>query len=262
MNIYLTGYSGFVGKHISEYLNTKYNVIHINLREIINKENLFNNLSNDDWIINCAASLRPKTDNDKYINSELPVFLMNYIKKKGVNVRLIHLSSINTLKDELKDNYTLSKKKAEQKLTEKNVTIIRLPLIIKLNEEKVIENYGQISIFFKYLKIPILFYPMIFPGNIYTPLDIKKLLNFTNEIIEGKKNNKIYNLLGKDKVNTFEIFKKIATNQNKKVIKINFEIFIKFLPNGIKKFIYKYNFLYNIFANINFEDIKEEKEYL
>ncbi len=262
MNIYLTGYSGFIGKHISANLAQKYNVIHVNLREVVNKENLFNNLLNGDWIINCAASLRPKTDNDEYINSELPVFLMNYIKKKKLNVRLIHLSSINTLKDELKDNYTLSKKKAEEKLTENNVTIIRLPLIIKHNKDKLIENYGQVSIFFKYLKVPILFYPMIFPGNIFTPLDISRLLYFTNEIIEGKKKNKIYNLLGKDKVNTFEIFRKIASNKNKKIIKINLEIFIKFLPIKIKKLIYKYNFLYNIFGNINFEDIKEEKEYL
>ena len=259
MNIFLTGFSGFVGKHVSQFLSQKYNVIHINLRNLDSKNYLLNNLSNGDFIINCAASLRPKTQNDEYINSDFPVLLMNEIKNRSLLIKLIHLSTLNTLNKELKDKYTLSKRRAEISLNDKSVIVIRLPLIVKLNKNKIIENYGQVSIFFKYLKIPIFFYPMIYPGNSFNPLDINKLSIFIEEIIQGKKNEKIYNLFGKNKISTWEIFNQIASTKGKKTFKINLQFLIKIIP---KRIIFKNNFLYNILGNINFEETECKKVFL
>ena len=100
---------------------------------------------------------------------------------------------------------------------------------------------------------------MIYPGNSFNPLDINKLSIFIEEIIQGKKNENIYNLFGKNKINTWEIFNQIASTKGKKTFKINLQFLIKILP---KRIIFKNNFLYNILGNINFEETECKKVFL
>ena len=84
MKICLTGHNGFIGKHISDFFKHKYSISKINLREIKN-ENDFNKnfflskFNKADVIINCAASLNPKSENDFFINQLLPKLIANNI---------------------------------------------------------------------------------------------------------------------------------------------------------------------------------------
>ena len=188
MKIFITGYSGFIGQYLAENLSNEYEIIKINLRGFkeLNdkkKKQLFEKLNDNDVILNCAASLRPSDESDLYINTHFPIFLCDMIKKIRLKVKLIHLSSINTLQDKLKDKYTTSKKKSDQILIKNNVLLIRLPLIIEKDESGIIKPTGQISIFYKYLQIKLPFYPMIYPGNLFNPVDIKDLFFFIKSLI-------------------------------------------------------------------------------
>ena len=267
MKIFITGYSGFIGQYLAENLSNEYDVIKINLRgfkELSDKKKkqLFKKLDNNDVILNCAASLRPSDESDLYINTSFPIFLCDMIKKIRLKVKLIHLSSINTLQDKLKDKYTTSKKKSDQILIKNNVLLIRLPLIIEKDESGIIKPTGQISIFYKYLQIKLPFYPMIYPGNLFNPVDIKDLFFFIKSLITKKNSKGIYNLFGECKVSSWHLFQEIAISKKKKIFKININQFLSYIPKKIKVIIFKYNFLYNIFGNINFSDIEENKTFI
>lgn len=265
MRIFITGSSGFIGSFLKEYFSRDNNVFTVNLRglnklEKMQKEKMFNSLKNGDCIINCAASLRPSNLADKYINSEFPIFLMNLIKKKKLNIKFIHLSTINTLQPRLKDAYTISKEKSDRMLIGKEVFLLRLPLIIQTNNTNDIVNKGQVSIFYKYLNMRFPIYPMIFPGNQFNPLEIKDLSDFIKSLLFDDVKNGVFNLLGKNKLSTWDLFYKIALSKNKKVLKLNLNFILRFIPINLEKIIFKYNFLYNILGNIDFEDIKEKKK--
>ena len=115
---------------------------------------------------------------DIFINENLSKIIQNYIIEKRLATRLFHLSSINVLIKERKDKYTLSKINSEKNLNTKYTSIIRLPLIINYNLGK----KGDIEIFYKYINSKFLpFFPMIYPGNIFRPIEIKKVCNFSYE---------------------------------------------------------------------------------
>ncbi len=248
------------------YFSKYFKVIDINLREFfeindIKKRALLNSIEKDDVIINCAASLRPKNKSDFYINSDFPYYLTQYIKDKNLNARLIHLSTINTTVEILKDKYSLTKKKSEKLLSNENVIVLRLPLILEKNDDQTILPKGQISIFFKYLELGFLpIYPMVYPGNYFNPIDIKKLSKFIHSIIESGYKSATYNLSGEKKVSSWDLFSEIANIKKKKIIKININFLVKYLPKIIMIFVYKHNFLYNLIGKIDFEKhIKNKK---
>ena len=267
MKIFITGYSGFIGHYLTENLSKTYNVVKINLRgfenyDDIKKKALFESLNDNDVIINCAASLRPKNQSDLYINTIFPIFLCDIIKEKKLKVKLIHFSSLNILQNKLKDKYTNSKKKSDQVLIKNDVLLIRLPLIIEKDESKIIKQVGQISIFHKYLKLKLPIYPMIYPGNLFNPIDVKDLYFFIISLIFSKNIKGIYNLYGEEKMSSWDLFQKIAISKNKKVFKINISNFLSHLPKKMKIIIFKFNFLYNLFGNIDFSEIGENKTYI
>ena len=52
---------------------------------------------------------------------------------------------------------------------------------------------------------------MVFPGHLYEPVTIHKLIDFINKIILQKKNvGKTYNISGKSKKNLWDLFEEIA----------------------------------------------------
>ena len=84
MTLVLTGASGFLGNNLNKFLVKKnYRVVRLNLRYFnkINKINIFNKLNrikNLSAIINCAASLNPKSSSDFEVNENLPEIFQNY----------------------------------------------------------------------------------------------------------------------------------------------------------------------------------------
>ena len=55
-------------------------------------------------------ALRPKNKTDFFINSDFPYFLSKYLSDKNLHTKIIHISTVNTNVEFLKDNYSLSKK--------------------------------------------------------------------------------------------------------------------------------------------------------
>lgn len=259
MKIFLTGSSGFIGSHLKKFFLNKYKVLDVDLRKLDGNYNLNNltilsSVQKNDVIINCAASLRPKSKLDFYINSKFPILLIKYLKKKKLNNKFIHLSSLNVTVGQMKDSYSLSKKKCEKLIKSKNVIILRLPLIIKKNRKNELLSNGALSIFFKYLNFDFLpIYPMVYPGNYYNPIEINKIAKFIFKLIKTNKIKKIYNLSGEIKFSTWDLFKRIANKKNKRVVKIQTKYLKKVLPKSFMKIVYKYNFLNNLLGNIDFE---------
>ena len=58
-------------------------------------------------------------------------------------------------------------------------------------------------------------------------------------MIENGDKKQIYNLMGKEQLNIWDLFNKIAIKNNKKTLKINTSFLRKVLPNSIKKMLFK-----------------------
>lgn len=243
MKISVIGASGFIGKYLSKNMPNNFIVNKIKLRgENLSKlsEKKIKSIFSSEIILNCAASLSPKTQNDFFLNEKFVSYLLHL--NKTHQKKIIHLSSINTLVKDRIDSYSLTKKKSEKKIIKsKNLIIIRLPLVIR-EKNNVLQAEGNISKLFAYLdsiKIPI--YPMIYPGHIYQPIEIGLVKKKIIELI--KKNNKYreVNLVGNKKISLWDMFKRIANMKNKKVYKIDLRCFYKIMPKFIKSVIKKQN---------------------
>jgi dTDP-4-dehydrorhamnose reductase len=261
MKILVTGYSGFLGKFICDKFSKDHEIIKLNCRNInfkneIEIENLLKNFLNIDVVINCAASLKPQNSNDLFINEKFPKLISDFLQKNNKECIFFHISTINVLIDLRKDSYTKSKKKAEESLIKSKTIIIRLPLIFKENNGE-IENFGNLSFFFKYLNIILPIYPMIYPGHLYEPLSLDKFLIFLEKLIKVKKNDElIFNISGDKKKSLWQLFEKIAIQKNKKIYKINVS---RYIPTFLLNFFAKNNNFFQQFINIDNSKFREKK---
>ena len=72
----------------------------------------------------------------------------------------------------------------------------------------------------------------------------------------------IYNIAGNKKKSLWDLFQEMADYKNKKVLKINFKIFDKVLPNIFKNFLIKNSSVIQQLIVIDHTEYKEKKEYL
>jgi len=244
MKVILTGYSGFLGSHLYKILSKKkYQIIKINLKtkKKLNKRFLINLLSRykkTSILVNCAASLKPKTANDLFVNCYLPEILEDFSHKN--KIKFIHLSTLNTLVKERLDPYSISKKIGEEKISVTKSSIVRLPLIYKKKNNLFLDQ-GELKIFFTYINlIRIPFYPFIYPGSIYKPIDVERACMSIHSLFK-KKNNQIINLQGKKKFSTFKLFELICAQNNKACFKIHTAWVRKIVPTKFQSCFYKYN---------------------
>ena len=83
---------------------------------------------------------------------------------------------------------------------------------------------------------------MIYPGHLYQPVQVKKILIFIENIIFKKRNlKKIYNIVGKDKKYLWDLYYQIASYKKKRVLKINTQLIEKLMPIFVKACIKKIN---------------------
>ena len=245
LELALTGSGGFIGKYISKKFITDYNLSYIKLKnrkdviEFIEqiKKNKF------DLIINCAASLNPKSKWDFYINIKLPKIIVYSLQKYKLKANLYHLSSINVLNTKLNDNYTLSKKKAEKNLVNTKAIIIRPNMILSDN------NDGQTKIFHNYLSYKLPVYLMIKNGNFYKPIYLSDFIKILEKIINEQDKKIIYNIEGSEVKSIWEIFLEINKVYKRKVLPININKFGFLIPTFVKKIMNKNKYFQHINEN-------------
>ena len=255
MNIAIFGFSGFIGSHIVKTFGKSHNILKINVRNInyqSSEKEIFNYLENElihpDVIINCCANTSPKSKNDIFINENLSKIIQNFVIKKKLSVHFYHISSINVLIKDRMDKYTFSKINAEKNLINNFTSIIRLPLIINFNNGK----KGDLEIFYKYLNLKLLpIFPMIYPGNVYRPIEIEKFCSFFLKLINNQEKTQIYNLMGKEKKTLWDLFQFIAKIYDRNTLKINTLLLNKILPDIIKKNFLKKNSFLGQFLSID-----------
>lgn len=268
MKVLITGYSGFLGNFLSKNLSKNFEIIKLNLRNIPLKNSDSFNIFLDqflevDFIINCAASLKPKTKRDVFINQDFPSILAEYLERKNKNILFIHISTLNVLIEERQDFYTITKRNAEKKLKNYNVVLIRLPLIYE-KIENVIQGKGNFKKIDNYLNLSFLpLYPMVFPGHIHKPVEIIKISNFIEKILFNKKKEYLtYNILGKHKKSLWDLFFEMASKRNKRTLKINLTLFNKLMPIIIKKYLKKNSSFLQQLTIIDHSKFEEKIEYL
>jgi len=165
--------------------------------------------------------------------------------------------------NERRDPYTISKKIAEKKLENEKVVILRLPLLY-YEIDNVLQPDGNLKEIFNYLSLRFPYiYPMIYPGHIYEPLEINKLIIFIeNLILERERSENIYNIVGNEKKKLWDIFYQIAKHKNKKVLKINVGKIEKLIPNFLKLHINKRQNFFQQLISIDHTKFNERKTFL
>ena len=196
-------------------------------------------------LINCLASLKPKNKSDIYINENLPKDLLLY-PAEGESF-LIQLSTNNVLVNQIKDDYTIQKKKAEENIyaiKNSKYNLIRLPFLLPKNIFD--KNYlpRQYKLLMSFIDLP--FISFVPPSrNIYRPINVQDIIDVILSKISTNENNKTININGPREMNLLEIVK-LLLSKNKKRNK-NILLAIPF-PWKILDFILsKFPYLLNIF---------------
>ena len=104
---------------------------------------------------------------------------------------------------------------------------------------------------------------MFFPGHLHNPVEVVKISDFIEKILSNKDREYLtYNILGKEKKSLWDLFFEMATNKNKKTIKISLILFNKFMPNVIKTNLEKNSSFLQQLLTIDHSKFEEKKDYL
>ena len=254
--IILIGENGLLARAFKESLtsqNIPFSVIKITRKNNIkNKKELYKILKkylNDRssyTLINCLASLKPKNKSDLYINENLPKDLIMY--PTGSEIFLIHFSTNNIFSNQIKDNYTIQKKKGEeniQKIRNSKYNLIRLPFLLPKNSFDKNNLPKQFKLLMSLIDLPIIsFVPP--SRNIYRPINVQKVVDLTlSKISKKNKKSETININGPKEMNLLEISRFILSKNQKRKKNILFKI--PFPWKILDFFLSKFPYLSNLF---------------
>ena len=254
--IILIGENGLLARAFKESLtsqNIPFSVIKITRKNNIkNKKELYKILKNylndrpSYTLINCLASLKPKNKSDLYINENLPKDLIMY--PTGSEIFLIHFSTNNIFSNQIKDNYTIQKKKGEeniQKIRNSKYNLIRLPFLLPKNNFDKNNLPKQFKLLMSLIDLPIIsFVPP--SRNIYRPINVQKVVDLTlSKISKKNKKSETININGPKEMNLLEISRFILSKNQKRKKNILFKI--PFPWKILDFFLSKFPYLLNLF---------------
>ena len=253
--IILIGETGLLSRALKDALimkNIPFIVIKISRKNnISNKKELYKILkkylkNNTSFIlINCLASLNPKNKSDIYINENLPKDLLLY-PSEGESF-LIQFSTNNVLVNQIKDDYTIQKKKAEENIyaiKNSKYNLIRLPFLLPKNFFD--KNYlpKQYKLLMSFIDLP--FISFVPPSrNIYRPINVQDIVDVILSKISTNENNKTININGPREMNLLEIAKLLLSKNKKR--KKNILLAIPFPWKILDFFLSKFPYLLNLF---------------
>lgn len=215
MNIILSGGTGFIGKYIrAESLKRGHTVTEIDLRKIFSQNNprlavacILGAVPNESVFIHAAAVKNPKSELDEYFNTDVPSLLQQEYLEVAKSGTFVFISSLNVRIRQLNDFYTKQKQNAEKKLTDKNTIILRPGLVWSSHSE------GERLLLERYLRLPLPFHPVPYPGNYYSPIYVCDLASYIVDTVMEPIRHKEINIFGDKKVSFFELAQSVSTNR-------------------------------------------------
>ena len=137
----------------------------------------------------------------------MPIELSNYCKLNNPKITIFFISTLNIFLPLKKNKYIQSKKKAEKKiLNEKNIKIIRIPLIISKKNDGDLKHLNNIINFIPFITF------VLDRGSKINFIHIRDLLNFFEEIINKIPIKKEINLINKNFI-FFKRYMRIPINK-------------------------------------------------
>jgi nucleoside-diphosphate-sugar epimerase len=180
-----------------------------------------------DLLIHGAASVRPATELDLYLNSQLPRALQAYFHEKNPAGRFTHISTINVLIDALIDPYSASKRLAETTIDLERAVIVRPSLIWSSPEGGPARRLRAFLV-----KFPIAF--MAFPGSRHLPVHVDDLARTIISLGESGRDSGVINAYGDKAYTLWQLAKGIAKQEDRFLCPIPCPFTSQYLPKMLR----------------------------
>jgi nucleoside-diphosphate-sugar epimerase len=156
-----------------------------------------------DQVIHTAASLRPGTALERYLNAELPRALETLFHQRNPDGVFIHISSINVVIERLVDRYTASKRAAETAINLERTLVVRPSLIWSAPDQGPARRLRDFL-----LKMPVSF--MTYPGNRHRPVRVEDLARTIISLAESGRKNGVLNIYGDHPCTLWQLAQHVA----------------------------------------------------
>jgi nucleoside-diphosphate-sugar epimerase len=233
MRVGITGASGFLGSALRALADSRGHTSFSlqlardgSLRECAWRDN-WPSAESLDLLIHNAASVRPATELDLYLNSQLPKSLQAYFYARNPAGRFIHVSTINVLIDALIDAYSTSKRLAETTIDLERAVIVRPSLIWSTTDRG---PAGRLRDFL--VKFPVAF--MAFPGSRHLPVQVDELARTIISLGESGRARGVINVYGDKPVTLWQLAKGIAKQEGRVLCPIPCPFSSKRLPKMLR----------------------------
>jgi hypothetical protein len=166
-----------------------------------------------DLLIHSAASLRPVTTTELYLNSRLPADLESHFHQRNPRAKFMHVSSINVLVDALADAYTISKREAETGIDPRRALIVRPSLIWSTPDRGPARRLRDFL-----LKAPLSF--MTCPGNRHLPVRVEDLAKTIMSLGESGRGHGVVNIHGDKPYTMWQLARELAHQHHRILLPI------------------------------------------
>jgi nucleoside-diphosphate-sugar epimerase len=233
MRIGITGASGFLGSALRAEAESRG---HASVALALPRDDALRDrvwlgkwpgLESLDLLIHAAASVRPKTELDLYLNSELPRELQFHFHEKNPASLFVHISTINVLIDALVDPYTASKRVAETTIDLERALVVRPSLIWSTPDRGPARRLREFLV-----KMPVAF--MAFPGSKHLPVRVEDLARTIISLGEAGRTQGVINVHGDRPYTLWHLAKILARADHRVLLPIPSPFTSKHLPKVLR----------------------------
>lgn len=265
--ICIFGSSGFLGSELLKEIN-KHDVKtycpkiprpnnNNNLYDFYKKfiDNYFLDKKEINFIINLAGSTNPKTKIEIFFNANFDYILQKFILENNLKTKLLSINSFKIFRP-YGDNYSLSKKLANEKYLSDNRFIILYPDLIFSKNNGAYNLIKKLLLKYKFLPLPI-----FKPGKMFKVIEIDKFTQYLIKLTINDKSsdNKIV-VIGEYNVSLYDLIYYVKNSENfkNKFLTINSNFF-NLLPKFILSFLFKLYFFQSFDNKIYIDQVDQSK---
>jgi nucleoside-diphosphate-sugar epimerase len=237
MRIGITGGSGFLGSALREEAKSRG---HVGFPLPLPRDDSLRDrtwlgtwpdLESLDLLIHAAASVRPITGLDLYLNAEFPRVLQCVFHERNPSGLLIYISTINVLVDALVDAYTASKRVAEATINRERTLIVRPSLIWSAPDRGPARKLRDFL-----LKMPLSV--MTYPGNRHRPVRVEDLAKTIIALGESGREHGVINIYGDTPYTLWQISKELAHQHHRFLLPVPVPFASRHLPKLLRSLDY------------------------